>query len=162
MRSLISQSDETHAVKYELAADVLRSSGSLRMQATGWSMLPTVWPGDTLVVEAAGVGDVFEGDIVLFTSGRRFVAHRVVKKMGLAAGTGVQTRGDAVSELDSPVPNENLLGRISLILKDGKGIEPERNLRFPQRIASFLFQRSEIAARVIVGIHGLRSQVRSS
>ena len=31
-----------------LASEVLRSSGSLHLRVTGWSMLPTVWPGDTL------------------------------------------------------------------------------------------------------------------
>jgi len=34
----------------ELAAEVLRSSGRLRLRATGTSMLPAVWPGDVLSV----------------------------------------------------------------------------------------------------------------
>jgi hypothetical protein len=35
----------------ELVAEVLRSFGTIRFAATGWSMLPSLWPGDTLMVE---------------------------------------------------------------------------------------------------------------
>ena len=57
--------DPAHLLKCELAREVLRSSGTLRLRVTGWSMLPTVMPGDTLIVDRAG-GGVSRGDIVLF------------------------------------------------------------------------------------------------
>ena len=41
---------ELEAVKCELAAEVLRSSGELRLRVTGSSMLPAVWPGDELTI----------------------------------------------------------------------------------------------------------------
>ena len=44
--------DESHAIKCELASEVLNRSGSLRLKVMGWSMLPAVWPGDTLVCSA--------------------------------------------------------------------------------------------------------------
>ena len=71
-------SHDNHALKCGLAVEVLRSSGTLHLRVLGWSMLPTVWPGDTLVVERLASNEVFDGDIVLFSNGRRFVAHRVV------------------------------------------------------------------------------------
>ena len=69
---------DAHALKCGLAVEVLRSSGTLHLRVLGWSMLPTVWPGDTLLVERLASNEVFDGDIVLFSNGRRFVAHRVV------------------------------------------------------------------------------------
>ena len=72
--------DEAHALKCDLAGEVLRSSGTLRLQVMGWSMLPTVLPGDTLVIESAHSNSVCEGDIVLFGRDRRLFAHRVVTK----------------------------------------------------------------------------------
>jgi len=39
---------ETHALKCELAGEVLRSSGRLRLKVSGSSMLPVIRPGDTL------------------------------------------------------------------------------------------------------------------
>ncbi len=73
-----SELSETHAVKCELAGDVLRSSGTLRLQVSGWSMLPAIRPGDVLVIHRAGSEDVSKGDIVLFSRDRRLFAHRVV------------------------------------------------------------------------------------
>ena len=69
--------DAAHSVKCDLAGEVLRSSGRLRLRVTGWSMLPTVMPGDTLIVERVS-GEVSRGEIVLFSRNQRLFAHRVV------------------------------------------------------------------------------------
>jgi signal peptidase len=147
--------DNAHAIKCELAAEVLYSSGTLRLQVTGWSMLPAVWPGDTLVVESAGSDAVSEGDIVLFGRDRRLFAHRVIENSRFAE-FGVVTRGDAMPAADAPVSNGELLGKVSLILRKGTRIELRRSLRLPQRAVAALVRRSEMAARVVVGAHGLR------
>jgi signal peptidase I len=148
-------SRNAHSLKCELAGEVLRSAGSLRLRVTGWSMLPTVWPGDTLVVERAAAGDVVDGDIVLFSNGRRLVAHRLVARNGEAGVSTIQTQGDALPHLDSPVPGENLLGKVSFILRNGRRISPGKDLRLSERAIAALFRRSPRAARVVVGVHGL-------
>lgn len=151
--------DRLEATKHELASEVLLSSGRLRLRATGHSMLPTVRPGDTLIIEAAHIerahGDeISTGDIAVFNSGRRFVAHRVV---ATAAGIGerkIQTQGDAVPLPDSPVSERELLGKVSFILRNGREIEPSRRLRLSQRAVAALLRCSGIAGRVVVGVHG--------
>lgn len=148
--------DEAHALKCDLAGEVLRSSGILRLRVMGWSMLPSVWPGDTLVIEPIISDGVLKGDIVMFSSGRRFVAHRVMARRRDSGDWRVQTQGDAVPSPDSPVDQGHLLGKVSFILRKGKCIEPRRNLSFPERAAAAVFQRSAFAARVVVGVHGLR------
>jgi len=40
-----------HALKCELAAEVLRSTGTLTLQVTGWSMLPSMFSGDMLTIQ---------------------------------------------------------------------------------------------------------------
>jgi hypothetical protein len=144
--------DDAHALQCELAGDVLRSSGDLHLQVTGWSMLPAIWPGDTLVIQPAR-GKVAGGDIVLFSSGRRFVAHRVVA-IG-SGGTSVRTQGDAVPYPDSPLAASHLLGKVSLIRRNGKCIEPGRRLRFSERALAVLFRRSSFFARFVVAIRGM-------
>jgi signal peptidase I len=154
---LSSQSlDDAHALKCELAGEVLRSSGALRLRVTGWSMLPTVMPGDTLVIERISPDAVSEGDIVLFVRDRRFFVHRVVTKGSHDAA--ILTCGDAMPAVDPPVPGSNLLGRVSLILRNGQRIEPSRNPRLSHRTVSALVRRSTFAARVVVGVHGMRSR----
>src|SRR5450631_1317539 len=95
--------DETHALKCELAGEVLRSSGKLRLRVTGWSMLPTVWPGDTLLIERVGREEVSEGDIVLFGRDRRLFAHRVVAKVDISENLQLTTQGDGMPRPDAPL-----------------------------------------------------------
>jgi len=147
--------DEAHALKCDLAGEVLRSSGTLRLQVMGWSMLPTVWPGDTLVVESADSNSVCKGDIVLFGRDRRLFAHRVVTKRGQPGDSRVVTRGDAMPAPDSPLAEDELLGKVSVIVRDGRCIAPSRSLRFSERAVAALVRSSEIAARVVVGVHGI-------
>lgn len=149
--------DEAHALKCDLAGDVLRSSGTLRLQVMGWSMLPTVWPGDTLVIESAHSTSVCEGDIVLFGRDRRLFAHRVVTKPRQPGDSRVVTRGDAMPAADSPLAEDELLGIVSVIVRNGRCIAPRRRLRLSERAVAALVRGSEIAARVVVVVHGLQN-----
>lgn len=143
--------DDAHLLKCELATEVLRSSGALRLQVTGWSMLPVIFPGDTLVIERATGDAIREGDLVLFSRDRRLFAHRVV-----ATSPELRTRGDSMAEPDPPVSQGDLLGRIAAIERNGKRIEPGREPRLAQRAIAALVRRSEMAARVLVTAHGLQ------
>ncbi len=146
---------DTHALRCELAGEVLHSSGSLHLRVTGWSMLPTVWPGDTLVIEQVSSDQLCEGDIVMFGSGRRFVAHRVVAFGHDASGSMVQTQGDAVSRPDCPLAASDLLGKVSFILRNERWIEPSRRLRVSERAVAAVLRRSSFAARFVVAIRGM-------
>lgn len=154
MKLLPQAAADSHALKCELACEVLRSSGRLRLQVTGWSMLPTVWPGDTLVVDRASSDAVAKGDIVLFARDRRLCAHRVAKK--IPQDSTLLTRGDAMPQADPPLSHRDLLGKVSFILRNGECIEPRRELSLAQRAIAGLVRHSDLAARVVVGVHGLR------
>ena len=147
---------DIHALKCEMADEVLRSSGSLRLQVQGWSMLPSVLPGDILTIERVSAEEVAEGDIVLFGRDRRLVVHRVIGRTGDSGNSSLITRGDAMATPDPVVDEKQLLGRVTFIMRNGKCIEPPRTMGAPARAVAALVQRSEIAARVVVGIHGLR------
>jgi Peptidase S24-like len=160
MSSSAPELGDTHAVKCELASEVLRSSGKLRLSVTGWSMLPTIWPGDTLMIERTEIGAVSEGDVVLCARDQRFAAHRVLKKNASA----IMTRGDAMLQPDPPVPNCDLLGKVAFIVRNGKCIRPNKSLTLSERAVAKIIQRSHIAARVIVRGYQMleRSQVQNS
>lgn len=142
---------ESHAIKCELAAEVLRSAGMVRLRVTGWSMLPTVWPGDTLVIDRVDRAEVLEGDIVLFGRDRRLFAHRVVKNTSSA----LVTRGDSMRAPDSPVDESEFLGRVSSIVRNGRFVKLRGTLRVDERAIASLVQRSELAARAFVGVREL-------
>ena len=148
MTDFLETSADAHALKCELASDVLRSSGTLRLQVTGWSMLPALWPGDTIHVERAGVDEVLTGDIVLFGRDQRLFVHRVVK---VISDTRLSTQGDAMQAADPVVTRDEFLGRVSLVERNGKSFAPGRNVGIAARISAGLFRRSTFAARVFVG-----------
>jgi len=142
--------DESHALKCEMAAEVLRSSGTLRLRVTGWSMLPAVWPGDVLIVERVEPAGVAEGDIVLFVRHRRLIAHRVVKNHS----STMLTRGDSMQATDSPVSDNEFLGRVTSIVRNDRNIEPSKALGSGQRAIAALVRRSDVAAGVVVRVRG--------
>jgi signal peptidase I len=154
--TVTSGSEEITAVKCELAAEVLRSSGKLRLQVTGWSMLPAILPGDTLMIERANGEQISSGDIVLFQRHGRVFAHRVVSKSGHAEDMQIFTQGDGMAWPDPAVSESQLLGKVNFIVRDGRLIEPGNNLGFSQRAVAALVRRSHSAARIVAGIHGRR------
>ncbi len=156
MMASATASDAAHRLKCELAADSLRASGTLRLQVTGWSMLPAVWPGDTLMVEQATLSSVSLGEIVLFVRDRRLFAHRIVASSRRDGGQQLVTKGDAMPSQDAPISEAELLGKVSSIVRNGRSIEPSPGLRMSERVVAGLVRSSEAAARVIVGIRGMR------
>jgi signal peptidase I len=142
---------DAHALQCELAGEILQSRGRLRLGVTGWSMLPTVWPGDVLVIEATNRDAVRAGDIVLFGRERRFFVHRVVDKS--EGEQKVQTRGDAMPRMDPPVSDRELLGRVVRIERNGKSVEPSREFNGASRSVAALVRHSPTAARVVVKMH---------
>jgi hypothetical protein len=137
-----------------MASEVLRSAGQLRLRVNGWSMLPAVMPGDTLVLERASIDDVAEGEIVLFHRERRFFIHRAVRKADHKGE--LLTRGDAMIRPDPPVKRHELLGKILWIERNGRRVAPSPRLSWHKRAVAAIVQRSETAARIVVGVHSLR------
>jgi signal peptidase I len=96
--------------KHNLADEVLRTTGVLRLAAFGYSMLPTLWPGDVLIVQAHAFDQLQPGDVVLFSRDGRFFIHRILRR--LEDGSRLLTRGDAMPDPDAPVSANALLGKV--------------------------------------------------
>lgn len=142
--------DESCALKCDLAAEILRSAGNLRLQVTGSSMLPTIWPGDVLTIRRAGSGDVSAGDIVLVGRKQRLAAHRVIEIIESCDGTEILTRGDSMAALDPPVSDADLLGKVASIVRDKRHFVPRSNLRFYEHMIGVFLRNVPLAARVII------------
>jgi signal peptidase I len=144
--------NDVHDIKCELARDVLRSSGKLRLQVAGWSMLPSIWPGDTVIIEGANASSVSEGDVVLFGREKRLFVHRVIRKV--AEKSVLLTQGDAMNIPDSPVDENEFLGRVTFIVRNGRLLRPRTKLRIRDRAIATLVRHSETGARAVVVAHG--------
>jgi len=147
-----------NALKCELAGEVLRSSGRLWLGVGGWSMLPTIWPGDTLAIERMAAGDVDTGDVVLFSRHGRLFVHRVITPRSTVAEGFVLTQGDGMPRPDQAVKRSEVLGRVSFILRRGKRIDPRRSLQFFEYFAAALVRRFYWAARILAEVNTMRQQ----
>jgi len=98
--------------KHNLAVEVLRSTGVLRLVAFGHSMLPTLFPGDILTVKVEPLAEIQAGDVVLFERQGRFFIHRTLRHVRRASGSLLVTRGDSMPHGDEPVTADELLGKI--------------------------------------------------
>ena len=138
------------ALGCEMAAEVLRSWGRLRLRVTGVSMLPAVWPGDILLVQSHDAAEAAPGDIVLFQRAGRLVAHRVVKRTISQQDIQWLTRGDTMGCSDAPISRGQLLGRVAAIERGSRRFTPRRSVA--GRLASWLLSRSDLATRALLKV----------
>jgi hypothetical protein len=96
-----------------LSADLMARGYSVRLPATGGSMFPVIWTGDTLTVSPTT--HIAPRDIVVFWRERQMVCHTVVRVFERDGREYCQTRGDSSLELDEPVPLERVLGKVTEI-----------------------------------------------
>lgn len=149
-----------NAVKCGLAGEMLRRFGTLRLQVTGHSMLPSIWPGDILVIEHGHLGEVSAGDIVLYAREGRLCAHRVIRKDGDLENPRLVTQGDAMLTADPPIAAEEFLGKVSQIFHAGKPIAPAAVPTFQNKLVAGIARHSTPAARFLVHWHVSRANRR--
>jgi Peptidase S24-like len=118
MPVMTTEAREAH--KLDLAVEVLRSSGAIRLQALGISMLPSIWPGDVLGIENKPGEEIVPGDIVLITRDRRFFVHRLIEKRN----SEWIARGDSLPQNDESVAEVQVLGKVSTIHRKSRIISP--------------------------------------
>jgi len=147
--------------KLSMATEVLQSFGEVRLQALGVSMLPTLWPGDRLTIQAAGFDRVRPGDIVLYARQNRFFIHRMTQKSAAADSQFLITQGDAMVQEDPPVNSDELLGKVSAVYRYGNAFEPPRELSAIRRLAGILLCRWNLFRSLALRLHAWRANTNT-
>jgi len=138
----------------DIAAESLNRGHRLLIRVTGSSMVPAIWPGDTIEIIPAGEAPTSAGQVALYVRDGRLFAHRIV---GVAEAAHVITRGDALAACDPPAARAEILGYVSVVVRDGRRIPmadgaPSRRAR----MLSFAIRNSNIARRLILGLRARR------
>jgi len=136
----------TDSLFLDLSVDLLRRGYSVRFQANGRSMHPTIQEGEWITVEPVEPSHIKRGDIILYQNHNGVIAHRVV---GIKAvntrpsaindqGTGgisilnpqpsilntfFMLRGDTSAVCDQPVLPQQVLGKVVSVERDGQLID---------------------------------------
>jgi signal peptidase I len=153
--------DTAHSVKCLLAADILRTFGNFRMKATGWSMMPALWPGDILEIESVGSKFVSLGDVILFIREGRLFAHRVVSKVEDCHGNfSFTTQGDAMPEPDLPISETAFLGKVCRIDRGKDVSQPGTSFDLARPMLAAVLRHSVLTSRVLARLHNVRQIFR--
>jgi peptidase S24-like protein len=99
--------------------DLLTRGSLVSFKVASWSMFPTMHKGDLIEIEPAASLQV--GDVVVFRSGDALLCHRVT---GVLSTQEILTRGDASTEPDDPVRREDLMGKVTAIIRRGQRRNP--------------------------------------
>jgi signal peptidase I len=154
--------DTAHAIKCELACESLVRSGSLRLKVNGWSMIPTIWPDDVLMISRISDEDIQIGRIALYRRNHRIFVHRVVVPQYSGDTERVLLRGDCMPQADPPVPVGDLLGKLDFIVRNGRTIKPSQSASLAHRAAASLVRRSKMGARAVFGVRRIYRVLRFS
>ena len=142
-----------------LAKEMLRSFGEFRFVALGSSMIPALFPGDTLIVRKETHHYSCVGDVLLFSRAGRFYAHRLVHKTEENGYLRLITRGDALDKNDPPFTESEMLGRVAAVIRRGRCIDLERHAGRRQLMIRWLVRRSDSAAKWVLRWNRLRGRV---
>ena len=118
-------------------------------------MLPSILPGDEILVRREPFAHFSVGDIALFARDQRLFAHRVT-----STASQLITRGDSLTYTDGPVRPYELLGRVTLIIRGSRCFRPRPT--FFNRLTSFLLRRSDLLARSVLCLLARFGRVRKS
>ena len=67
-----------------LAEEVVRAFGEVRLRVFGTSMVPSILPGDLVLIQRANLHEISAGEVVLFLQNGRLFVHRVVDRKVVA------------------------------------------------------------------------------
>lgn len=140
----------------ELVAESARTGHEVRIRVAGSSMVPTLWPGDELLVRALGLAEPSLGDLLLFVHDGRLCTHRLISQVEGSGAARLITRGDAALRCDPPKSSEEILGSVVSVFRDGHQVPIASS--GPGRLLSFGIRHSEFLRRVVLKIHAIRRQ----
>jgi signal peptidase I len=146
--------DSRHAVRADLALEILRSFGKLRLAVAGSSMVPSIFCGDVLTVDRVNSKQIQTGHVVLYARGGRLFAHRVIRMDWTSGGVRWITRGDSLAREDLPVEESELLGRVTAVERNARQWSPVEVSGFA-RALQWAIRRSSQFLSLVLRWHSL-------
>jgi hypothetical protein len=121
---------------------VLADRDGVTFRAQGTCMYPTVRPGDVLRIASRPVAQVNVGDIAVCRGNGYLFGHRVIGKSERDGHAYIVTRPDRTRQgSDAPTFDDNLLGVVVAIERNGKGV-PLTPQAYPWLARRFFAARS--------------------
>ncbi len=131
----------------EIIGSSLESGATILFTIPTRSMLPTLAPGDRVLVRGIRAGEAHVGDILLIRSGLYWLAHRLTERRQINGNWSFVTQGDYGVEPDRIWSSEQICGKIIRVERTGLkfSLESSRARWFGIFIAYLLRRRLKIA-----------------
>jgi len=153
-RAARSRQPQLDRIGCEIVADCLRAGREVRLRVMGSSMLPSIWPHDTLLIRGAGDSRPSIGEIILYARGGGLIAHRVVRRIDDAGRARFETRGDALPACDAPVVQSEILGVVTAIVRGNREL-PVR-ARKSAGLLPLALHNSDLLCRIALKVQAMR------
>lgn len=110
----------------ELVSRLLEEGNSIRIPADGYSMFPSIRPGDAIMISPVeDMCSLQVGEIVAWKREHDLVVHRLISVKCHQERMVFITRGDSSMSADQPIIPEILAGRVTRIEQGGRKFTPE-------------------------------------
>ncbi|MFA6581627.1 MAG: signal peptidase I [Paludibacter sp.] len=133
------KAEELNNQLLDFAVALLDDNHSLSIRMQGYSMYPTLRIGDIGQVEKCSPDDLRIGDIVVFKSNNKLIAHRLIN---IINRDGIQlfiTNGDKNYHKDPPFTSEALVGKLSSFKRKGRIIQLSNSMMKLRRLSALHF-----------------------
>jgi signal peptidase I len=144
--------ESAHAAACELAEEVIRKFGAVRLRVQGTSMTPAIRPGDTISIQRTNPREIAPGEIIMFSRDGQMFAHRVIKRIHAENGMQFLTQGDRMQHPDPAVRAEEFLGRVVLIERGKRRIAPSSRISAAGRTLGGILRNSEKATALYLRV----------
>jgi len=142
------------SAKFSMVVEALRTHGSCSFRVSGSSMLPTLWPGELVLIERKPFPEIVPGDIVLYERDGRFFLHRLesvhIDYDHARACVLIMIRGDAMPQQDPPVSESQLLGVLTGVRRKSNWISIPRRMSVASRGMAVVARRSVLFSQLLL------------
>jgi len=122
-----------------LGEELLNEGFELQITLGGYSMSPYLSNGETVIIKKESFNSLKIGDIIVFRSGSKMIAHRIIVIRKNKQRTALFTKGDSLVFFDKPITEERYIGKIKEFLRNNKSIKIDTPLRsFFNKLMAFI------------------------
>ncbi len=94
----------------QLSHDLLQQEHQVRLRIQGYSMYPYLKTHDLLYISGVSINEIQQGDVVVFSRGNRWIAHRCLER-GIKDGMPyIRSKGDTCLSRDEYITKSNYIG----------------------------------------------------
>jgi signal peptidase I len=114
-----------HSNIITLAEELLNGGLSVQIKVGGHSMFPILKNGDTVFIKKIPVNLLKRGDIVVYRSTSKMIAHRILFIQNKNNQIRLITKGDSLILIDKAVSETDYIGKITAFQRKNKSYDLE-------------------------------------